>query len=79
MWQSFAPQLQAAAIQHSLTLFRTRYDYCRQKTVEIMLDNKEVLTGVAQGVTDRAELRVTIEGKEQIFNSADISVRSSLE
>jgi BirA family biotin operon repressor/biotin-[acetyl-CoA-carboxylase] ligase len=58
-----------------LAVFRSGYDYCRQKNLEIILDNKEILTGVAQGVTDRAELLVTIEGKEHVFNSADVSVR----
>ncbi|MCG6938121.1 MAG: biotin--[acetyl-CoA-carboxylase] ligase [Gammaproteobacteria bacterium] len=59
-----------------LEVFRSRYDFCRHKNVEIMLDSKQILAGVAQGVTDRAELLVTIEGEEQVFNSADVSVRT---
>lgn len=63
--------------EHQLEVFRSRYDFCQQKNVKIMLDNKEVLTGVAQGVTDRAELRVNIEGEERVFNSAEVSVRAN--
>ena len=62
--------------EHHLEVFRSQYDFCGQKNVKIMLDNKEVLTGIAQGVTDRAELRVNIEGEERIFNSAEVSVRA---
>jgi len=68
---------QQRAVQ-GLEVFRSHYDYCRQKNVEIMLETKEVLTGVAQGVTDRAELLVVIEGEERIFNSAEVSVKAAL-
>lgn len=60
---------------HYLAKFRTQYDYCKEKDVEVILDDKTVLSGVAQGVTDDAELLVNIDGKERIFNSAEISVK----
>lgn len=59
-----------------LEIFRSRYDCCYHENVEILLDNNERLSGVAQGVTDRAELLVTVDGEEQVFNSADVSVRA---
>lgn len=63
----------------NLEKFRASYDYCKQKKVEIILDSKEVLSGVAQGVNDNAELLVSIEGEQRVFNSADISVRADEE
>ncbi len=60
----------------NLEKFRASYDFCKQKKVEIILDNKEVLSGIAQGVTDNAELLVLVEGELRIFNSADVSVRA---
>ena len=67
---------QQQAAQH-LEVFRSRYDYCWQKNVEIILENNEVLSGIAQGVTDRAELIAIIEGERRVFNSADVSVKAS--
>jgi len=58
-----------------LERFRKQYDYCKEKNVEITLDNQETLTGIAKGVTDNAELIVFTEGSERIFNSAEVSVR----
>lgn len=60
--------------EHCLEVFRSKYDYCRHKNVEITLDNNQVLTGVAQGVTDGAELLVVIDGERRVFNSAEVSV-----
>jgi len=60
----------------NLTKFRAAYDFCKQKKVEIILDNKEVLSGIAQGVNDNAELLVLVEGELRVFNSADVSVRA---
>lgn len=59
-----------------LEKFRTQYDYCKDKSVEIILDNQEVLTGFAQGVNDDAELLVLIDGELQVFNSAEVSVKA---
>jgi BirA family transcriptional regulator, biotin operon repressor / biotin---[acetyl-CoA-carboxylase] ligase len=58
-----------------LAKFRTQYDYCKEKNIEVMLDDKTVLSGVAQGITDDAELLVNIDGKECVFNSAEISLK----
>ena len=60
----------------NLKKFRTAYDFCKQKKVEIILDNNEVLSGIAQGVSDNAELLVLVEGELRVFNSADVSVRA---
>jgi len=60
----------------SLKKFRASYDFCKQKKVEIILDNAETLSGVAQGVNDGAELLVLIDGEQRAFNSAEISVRA---
>ncbi len=58
-----------------LEKFRARYDYCKEKNVEVVLDDKAVMSGVACGVTDDAELLVMIDGEERSFNSADVSVK----
>ncbi|MBE9561118.1 MAG: biotin--[acetyl-CoA-carboxylase] ligase [Proteobacteria bacterium] len=63
------------ALKENLSKFRARYDYCKDKNVEIILDNKEVLSGVAQGLNDNAELLVLIEGEQRVFNSAEVSVK----
>jgi BirA family biotin operon repressor/biotin-[acetyl-CoA-carboxylase] ligase len=60
----------------NLEKFRAAYDFCKQKKVEIILDSKEVLSGIAQGVNDNAELLVLVEGELRVFNSADVSVRA---
>lgn len=59
-----------------LEKFRARYDFCKNKNVEIILDDQRVLTGIAQGVSDDAELLVLIEGRQQAFNSAEVSVKT---
>ncbi len=56
--------------------FRKQYDFCENKTVEIVLDDLRGVTGIAQGVSDNAELIVLIDGKERLFNSAEVSVRA---
>jgi len=60
----------------NLEKFRTSYDFCKQKEVEIILDNNERLFGLAQGVSDNAELLVLIDGELHSFNSAEVSVRT---
>ena len=59
-----------------LEKFRAQYDYCENKTVEIILDDLRGITGIAQGVSDNAELIVLIDGKERLFNSAEVSVKA---
>lgn len=58
----------------NLEVFRTHYDYCSGKNVVITLDDRETLSGIAQGVNDDAELLVLIGGELQAFNSAEVSV-----
>ena len=60
-----------------LERFRERYDFCRNKHVEITQENQEVLYGIAQGVNERAELIVMIYGENHVFNSAEISVKAN--
>jgi len=62
----------------NLEKFRASYDFCKQKEVKIILDNNEVLTGVAQGVNENAELLVLVAGELRVFNSADVSVRADM-
>ena len=59
----------------NLEKFRSHYDYCKGKAVELILDDGQILEGVAQGVDDKAELLVMVDGKERSFNSADVSVK----
>ena len=59
-----------------LETFRVRYDFCKNKNVEIILDNNARLEGVALGVNDNAELEVLIGGDKRVFNSADVSVKA---
>ncbi len=57
--------------------FRQHYDYCKGKDIEIIMDNNERLAAVARGVTDSAELIALVDGKQQLFNSAEVSVKTS--
>lgn len=61
-----------------LERFRTRYDFCKNKTVEVTLDNKETVSGIALGVNNGAELMVLVDGKERAFNSAEVSVKADV-
>lgn len=61
--------------KNNLAKFRRAYDYCQGKNVDIILDNKEPLSAVANGVTDNAELIVLLDGDEHILNSAEVSVK----
>ena len=60
-----------------LEKYRTQYDYCNAKNVEIKLDDGAVLAGVAQGVNDEAQLVVMVDGVERVFNSAEVSVQAA--
>lgn len=55
--------------------FESKYDYCQGKPVELLLDDGKSFAGLAMGLSDNAELMVNIEGVEQVFHSADVSVR----
>lgn len=65
------------ALNH-LRNFRAHYDFCKGKNIEIRQDANEVLTGVACGVSDNAELLVLIDGEQRVFNSADVSVKAAM-
>jgi len=62
-----------------LDKFRRHYDFCKDKSIEITLDDGRVLSGVAQGVGDNAELQVLIAGRQHVFNSAMVSVKADPE
>ena len=59
-----------------LEIFRKSYDYCRDKTVDVIQDDQQVVSGIAQGVNDNAELLVLIDGQQRVFNSAIVSVKA---
>ena len=63
-------------VDTNFELFSSRYDYCKGKNVEIVLDDNVSLSGIAQGINENAELTVLIEGKLQVFNSAEVSVKA---
>jgi biotin-(acetyl-CoA carboxylase) ligase len=67
------------ASRNNLEKFRVSYDFCKHKKVDIILDNKETLSGIVQGVNDNAELLVLVEDELRVFNSADVSVRADNE
>lgn len=59
-----------------LKTFRQKYDYCQNKLVDVVLDDQSMVTGLARGITDNAELIVEVGGNRQFFNSADVSVNT---
>lgn len=60
----------------ALKEFRDNYDYCQNKLVDVVLDDKTAVSGLAKGVTDNAELIVDVNGELQFFNSAEVSVNT---
>lgn len=60
----------------ALTTFRNRYDYCHNKLVNVVLDDKTMVSGIAKGVTEQAELLVDVDGETLCFNSAEVSVKT---
>ncbi len=64
--------------KYSLEKFRSRYDFCKNKMVEVTSDNKETVSGIALGVNNGAELIVLVDGKECVFNSAEVSVKADV-
>ena len=49
------------------------------KSVDLITDSEGRLSGLAQGVTDEAELIVRMDGNNELrlFNSAEVSVRAN--
>lgn len=68
-------QAYVLAADYYLDKFRGQYDYCNDKNVDVILDDKTKLSGVAKGITEQAELMVKIDGKLCVFNSAEVSVK----
>lgn len=64
--------------RHYLEKFRRQYDFCKDKNIDIVTDDNRMLSGIACGVNDDAELRVLIDGIEQVFNSAQVSVKAAV-
>lgn len=64
--------------EKNLQQFYARYDYCKDKVVDIRFDNGDILSGIARGVNENAELMVEINGKSRVFNSVDVSVKTNL-
>ena len=62
-----------------LEKFRRQYDFCKDKNIEIIMDDGQVLSGIACGVSDNAELQVLIAGRQYVFNSAEVSVKAAPE
>ncbi len=63
--------------EKNLQQFCARYDYCENKVVDLMFENGDVLSGIARGVNENAELIVEINGETHVFNSVDVSVKAS--
>ena len=57
--------------------FQGRYDACAHREVCVLLESGEQLHGLACGVTPMGEIRIRIDDKERVFNSAEISLRRS--
>ena len=64
----------------SLEHFRADYDFCMDKSIDLILDTDERLSGVGCGVSDSAELIVRLDGSDEIrhFSSAEVSVRAGM-
>ncbi len=73
-----ACQIYSGNPQFVLNAFRQKYDYCQNKAIDIIRDDQSIVAGVAKGVTDNAELIVEINGKQQLFNSAEVSIKTGV-
>jgi BirA family biotin operon repressor/biotin-[acetyl-CoA-carboxylase] ligase len=65
----------AYASGECLDVFRRHYDYCKGRQVQVVQDSGAILTGIAIGVTDDAEICIDAGGEVCCFNSADVSIR----
>jgi biotin-(acetyl-CoA carboxylase) ligase len=52
-----------------------QYDICLQQPVNIYLDEARSLQGTVTGFEANGAIRIEVDGEEQLFNSADISLR----
>ena len=54
-----------------------QYDVCHQQLVDIYQEGEPQMQGLVVGFETNGEIRVRIDGKERLFNSADISLRKA--
>ena len=59
--------------------FDSRYNAYISAPVNVRLGNGKVIEGISLGTTKQGELRVLVEEDEQVFNSAEISLRRAVE
>ncbi len=64
-----------AQCRDELMLEYRQYDICLQQPVNIYQDEARSLQGIVTGFEANGAIRIEIEGEEQLFNSADISLR----
>lgn len=55
--------------------YQQQYDVCLKQSVNVHLENDQVMQGVVVGLEMNGEIRILIDGEERLFNSADISLR----
>lgn len=69
--ESFAQTRQELMIEYQ------QYDICLQQAVNVYLENAPIMQGVVIGFETNGEIRIRINDKERLFNSADISLRKA--
>ena len=57
--------------------YQEQYDICLQKEVSIHQEDGSCIYGLVVGFESSGEIRIQTGGKEQLFNSADISLRKA--
>ena len=63
--------------QPALMFEYQKYDICLQQVVNVYLEDAPSIQGVVVGFEANGEIRIRINNKEQLFNSADISLRKT--
>lgn len=59
--------------------FDSRYNAYIDEPVKVLKDNGGCVEGICVGTTKQGGLRVLVEEKEQVFSSAEISLRTAIE
>ncbi|MCW8924300.1 MAG: biotin--[acetyl-CoA-carboxylase] ligase [Gammaproteobacteria bacterium] len=63
-------------VRHDVLLeYQQQYDICMDQPVNIYLEQGLILQGVVVGLESSGEIRVLVDGRQRLFNSADISLR----
>ena len=57
--------------------FDSNYNAYINVPVNVLLSGSEIIEGIALGITEQGELRVLVGSEEQVFNSAEISLRQA--